>query len=677
MLALPAGGLGGLKKKGARKKRQHGAVVKAALRYIAARADELADLKRDSAATAVAAVGAVGADAKADPLPEQLKQQQQQASALLQRHKKELEDLLAGFQAGEAAAVAAAAAIPGGGGGAAGATPAAATGAVPYNMDLARLRPQVDIAAVPWDACVGVKRSDEGTDGVLFVELPDNRCVCVKSPGSITAEVYGAWMAKRLGVPTPSLRLVNRNSDEGQKIIAALTSERVCGDKTGSLRGKVERVVLRPFLLVMQFVKGVPLDYAVQGSPFCVQFLLDKFGEGANMLHATGVLNCRILGRVLALDVLTNNFDRLPCIWNNKGNAGNVLFQGEVGAGKENCLALAEPHTAIGIDNMVSCIDVAKFPEQHNDYVGKTSTLLRGLLAEAFPGTLEEEQGGGAAAAAAEASTGAAATGASAGAGFERVRDFLRDGTQDGGWPGTGFDVGQAGLEEIQQGFLRCMAAFASIPKGELEDVKDTLHETFKDAMTEHCTWGLERIHPEFILRIAAALHEVADESKFMDAVDGFQAGSTGGNDAVAERAGKTAAAEAGQAYVAEPDLSLLPRSNTMHRRQQNRLSSQKNLASLNEITSCAELQVMKPFAMCGVGGAGTDETGAQVGANDENTPTPVTAAKTAAATPVTSPKSPPRGDGNNAATMASPALLRRLAQQQQDEKKSGVCIIS
>jgi hypothetical protein len=402
----------------------------------------------------------------------------------------------------------------------------------------------------------------------------------------------------------------------------------------------------------MQYVKGVALDYAVKGTPFCLQFLRDKFGDETNALHTTGMLNCRVLGRVLALDVLTNNFDRLPCIWNNKGNAGNVLFQGDAGERNKYCLATSEPHTAIGIDNMVSCIDVAKFPKQHSEYVEKTSALLRGLLAHAFP-TNEHDGGGG----------GGDTTEF---AGFKRVREFLRDGTQDCGWPGTGFDIGVAGLEELQQGFLRCMAAFASIPKGELEDVKATLHEAFKDAITEHCTWGLERIHPEFILRIAAALHEVADESKFMDTVEGPEA------------AGEIAVdGGSGQSYVAEPDLALLPRSNSMHRRHQNRITSQKNLAALNGITSSTEIHVTSPFAMCGLEdpGAVADKVG-----QEEKVATPAVAAEGETGRQASPPRSPRTDEINTAtvaATMASPALLRRLAQQQQDEKKSGVCVIS
>ena len=96
MIALPAGGIGGLKKKGARKKRQHDGVIKAVLRYVSARVDELKDLGKDDQTRADGAEPLPEAATDADAARQ--KQQQQQATALLERHRKELEDLLAGFR---------------------------------------------------------------------------------------------------------------------------------------------------------------------------------------------------------------------------------------------------------------------------------------------------------------------------------------------------------------------------------------------------------------------------------------------------------------------------------------------------------------------------------------------------------------------------------------------------
>lgn len=657
MIQLPAGGIGGLKKKGSRKKRTHASVLKAVHRYVCARVDELESLD------------AGGEENQA------LLSLNTKATSVLQRHRKELEGLLGEFSteniSGPLANAKANAALHSledkdktttmaeqsevGG-----STSANTTSQKPvYTMNRAKLHPLKDINSIEWERCVGVERSDEGTDGVLFVELPNSMCVCVKSPGSIAAEMYGAWMAKRLGVPTPGVRLVDRNSEEGQRIIANLTSDRLCSRQQG-LRSKIERVVLKPHLLVMQYIKGYPLDYVVQGTGFCETFVKNKFAafeendkeqsDETSKLHAVGKLNCRTLGRILGFDVLINNFDRLPCIWNNRGNAGNIIFQGDAGIENMDCVDFAAPHTALGIDNMVSCIDVGKFPDQHAAYLGRASTLLKGLLSEVF-------QDGSGSNVATTGTTGPALPGTpgSGTTGLPRVREFLQKGTQDGGWPGTGFDIGDSGAEEIQQGFLRCMAAFASIPKHELEAVKETLHETFKEAMTEHCTWGLERIHPAFILRIGSALHQVADESKFMDDVP------------TEDKSGSLPELEV---YSAEPDLSLLPDPKDIaHRRQQNRKMQKENLANLNGITSCSELQVLNPFVLCADDVEGGQTSHEVAGENREKASTGREAPRT--------PQRSPRSQHQLNTTVASPALLRRLAERQADDQTSGVCSIS
>ena len=42
--------------------------------------------------------------------------------------------------------------------------------------------------------------------------------------------------------------------------------------------------------------------------------------------HGLGQARLWSLGRVLAMDMLVNNFDRFPLVWDNEGNAGNVML---------------------------------------------------------------------------------------------------------------------------------------------------------------------------------------------------------------------------------------------------------------------------------------------------------------------------------------------------------------
>ena len=45
-----------------------------------------------------------------------------------------------------------------------------------------------------------------------------------------------------------------------------------------------------------------------------------------------------VLGRIIAVDMLCNNFDRSPLIWNHEGNANNVLIRAVGGQ-------VTHPHT--------------------------------------------------------------------------------------------------------------------------------------------------------------------------------------------------------------------------------------------------------------------------------------------------------------------------------------------
>merc|ERR1719253_250215 len=55
-------------------------------------------------------------------------------------------------------------------------------------------------------------------------------------------------------------------------------------------------------------------------------------GESAES-HAKACLELQMLGRLLAADILLNNFDRLPAIWDNEGNAGNLLVASHASKG--------------------------------------------------------------------------------------------------------------------------------------------------------------------------------------------------------------------------------------------------------------------------------------------------------------------------------------------------------
>lgn len=53
---------------------------------------------------------------------------------------------------------------------------------------------------------------------------------------------------------------------------------------------------------------------------------VEIFGSGQGSLSDNGRRRLREIGRILSLDVLCNNGDRFPLIWDNRGNPGNVMM---------------------------------------------------------------------------------------------------------------------------------------------------------------------------------------------------------------------------------------------------------------------------------------------------------------------------------------------------------------
>ena len=118
-----------------------------------------------------------------------------------------------------------------------------------------------------------------------------------------------------------------------------------------------------------------------------------------------------------------------------------------------------------------------------------------------------------------------------------------------------------------------------------------------KDSLTEHNTWGLERVHPEFILNIADALHSVADKSKELGGYmnENGENGANGANGANGDGDGL----KVPELQVIPPDTSLMPeRNDTEHRKLMSRKTQQQNIASLNVILSSSKTHETTSFVL-------------------------------------------------------------------------------
>lgn len=77
--------------------------------------------------------------------------------------------------------------------------------------------------------------------------------------------------------------------------------------------------------------------------------------------------NLQITGRIMSFDVLINNWDRIPLIWEHDGNLGNLL------------IAEDDNKPVIAIDQCLSSINPELFPDKNLEYTQKVRLLLSQL----------------------------------------------------------------------------------------------------------------------------------------------------------------------------------------------------------------------------------------------------------------------------------------------------------
>mmetsp|Transcript_69081 Transcript_69081/g.131784 ORF Transcript_69081/g.131784 Transcript_69081/m.131784 type:complete len:594 (-) Transcript_69081:170-1951(-) len=341
-----------------------------------------------------------------------------------------------------------------------------------------------DLDRIDWSACVGVQRSDDGSEGVLFVELPGKRAVVVKAPVHVASEMFGNVLCGQLGVMCPNVRLVTIASNEGRSLLEALV-------RADEWRDPEERRVLRmlsgrPLLLVIEYVQAQEL--ASMFLPASRAWSKEAFGlhpgDSPASLSDRGKEVLRSLGTFVALDMIINNFDRLPCVWDNQGNAGNLMF----------AKGTYEP---LSIDNMVCCI-----PPQNEKAIAKYLDRVREVVADCkrhLEHGVEQLE-------------------------FSRIRCFLKDGNVQGqGWTGLGIDIGIDGTLEIQKGFMNAVhrAVYGNGSDSEqitlewLDDIRDALLQQLPGEKPLHDApmhmYGFGFIHPQFCASVIEAFQDAIE----------------------------------------------------------------------------------------------------------------------------------------------------------------------
>jgi hypothetical protein len=195
---------------------------------------------------------------------------------------------------------------------------------------------------IHWSSVLGMQLSDNATAGVFFVEVEPDQYVVIKSSSALANEIFGATMARELGILAPRMHLIEYASPDITRVLNPATGKlevktvktardwSLCqsvlmgyGKKISNIskQRKAEKELNRAFFIKMEFI-----------TPACsLDNIVEKCHERSFDLKTvmTNETLLQDIGRMVVLDILLNNQDRIPVgeIWSNEGNSGNVLFQ--------------------------------------------------------------------------------------------------------------------------------------------------------------------------------------------------------------------------------------------------------------------------------------------------------------------------------------------------------------
>lgn len=181
--------------------------------------------------------------------------------------------------------------------------------------------------------------SDGGSGGAVLVQLGSAEAIVLKPQGlSAASEMLAVAVSTELGVRVAECRVLAPADDEYGFLLRKLLATPTMVD---GHENYVRRTVGgRECVGVVEFVQG------------CV---LQGVAGQATLAGSTSASTLRQLGALIALDCVLNNVDRIPAIWMNDGNLGNVMVSpaGEV----------------VGIDQQVNFIRDTTLREAYSERV--------------------------------------------------------------------------------------------------------------------------------------------------------------------------------------------------------------------------------------------------------------------------------------------------------------------
>lgn len=214
-----------------------------------------------------------------------------------------------------------------------------------------------------------VHRSKSGSLGVYFAVLKNGRTIALKPPAhSMASEVVASVTAIALGVYTPKFFVLRNNNDYSYDMLECLKA-------VDPSKAIVARLFDQAFIIHKEYIRGCIIsDLPVYFPKFSFES-----EEGKQLLQD--------MGKMLALDIFMNNSDRLPLIWNNQGNAGNVfveLLYGDYNAPVSFKL--------VNLDCQLRSIDKKMYPSEYETYFKRVQVFLNKVFAFEWEQRIRSDQ---------------------------------------------------------------------------------------------------------------------------------------------------------------------------------------------------------------------------------------------------------------------------------------------
>lgn len=167
---------------------------------------------------------------------------------------------------------------------------------------------------IDWSEATDVTWCHGGSGGIMLVKLPAG-AVGIKRMKP--EELFAQRLAAALGVRVAALRPLGPQDDETGTLRQCLQklAPAVCDDNWLQVR----KILSYPYLSLVEFVDGFGM-MGIQAHNHLLQARTDNSSHWFE------------LGRLMAFDMLINNFDRVPLAWMNDGNLANVMLGSRLGS---------------------------------------------------------------------------------------------------------------------------------------------------------------------------------------------------------------------------------------------------------------------------------------------------------------------------------------------------------